>query len=40
MAAAMGGWAAQETIKLLTKQYVPMKSLFIYNGMDSTSYEW
>ena len=39
IAAAMGGWAAQEAIKILTKQYIPMKTVFIYNGMDSTSYE-
>jgi NEDD8-activating enzyme E1 regulatory subunit len=39
MAAIMGGWAAQEAIKLITEQYVPMKKLFIYNGMDCTAYE-
>lgn len=32
-----GGCAAQEVIKIITKQYVPLDNTFIYNAMQSTS---
>eukprot|EP00095_Tigriopus_kingsejongensis_P000691 snap_masked-scaffold58_size443543-processed-gene-1.8 protein:Tk00691 transcript:snap_masked-scaffold58_size443543-processed-gene-1.8-mRNA-1 annotation:"nedd8-activating enzyme e1 regulatory subunit" len=35
MASIIGGCAAQEVIKLLTRQYVPISNLFIYNSMTS-----
>ena len=35
MAAFMGGCASQEAIKVLTKQYVPVDNLFIFNTMTS-----
>jgi amyloid beta precursor protein binding protein 1 len=31
IASIIGGCAAQEAIKLITKQYVPLNDLFIYN---------
>ena len=37
VAAIMGGIAAQEAIKLLTKQFVPLSGLLLYNAMASTS---
>jgi len=37
VAAFIGGCAAQEVIKLITKQYVPLDNTFIYNGIQSTS---
>lgn len=37
VAAIMGGMAAQEAIKLITKQFVPLKGSLIYNGMTGTS---
>lgn len=37
MAAIMGGCAAQEAIKILTKQYVPVDNLFLFNSMTSSS---
>lgn len=33
MAAFIGGCAAHEAIKLLTKQYVPIDNLFLFNAM-------
>jgi amyloid beta precursor protein binding protein 1 len=33
LAAFIGGCAAQEAIKLLTKQYVPVDNLFLFNAM-------
>ena len=33
MAALVGGCAAHEAIKLLTKQYVPVDNLFLFNSM-------
>jgi hypothetical protein len=36
-AALMGGCAAQEAIKLITKQYVPINNLFIFNTMTMAS---
>jgi hypothetical protein len=33
----MGGCAAQEAIKLLTKQYVPINNLFLFNTMTMAS---
>eukprot|EP00096_Caligus_rogercresseyi_P005830 TRINITY_DN21867_c0_g1_i1.p1 TRINITY_DN21867_c0_g1~~TRINITY_DN21867_c0_g1_i1.p1 ORF type:complete len:552 (+),score=178.92 TRINITY_DN21867_c0_g1_i1:57-1712(+) len=37
LAALVGGAAAQEVIKLLTRQYVPINNLFLYNAMKSES---
>jgi hypothetical protein len=37
VAAIMGGIAAQEAIKLLTCQFIPLKGTLIYNGMSGTS---
>ncbi|GBG92527.1 hypothetical protein CBR_g55862 [Chara braunii] len=36
-AAVIGGIVAQEAIKLLTKQFVPLAGTLIYNGMSSTT---
>jgi amyloid beta precursor protein binding protein 1 len=35
IASIIGGCAAQEAIKLITKQYVPVNNLFIYNAIKS-----
>ncbi|KAJ3007038.1 UNVERIFIED_CONTAM: NEDD8-activating enzyme E1 regulatory subunit, partial [Siphonaria sp. JEL0065] len=35
MASFMGGVCAQEAIKLITGQYVPLNNTFVYNGMTS-----
>ena len=35
MAAFMGGCAAQEAIKILTEQYIPVDNLFLFNTMTS-----
>jgi len=37
IAAVLGGVAAQETIKLLTHQWVPLNNTFIFNGINSAS---
>lgn len=37
VAAFVGGCAAQEVIKLVTGQYVPLNNTFIFNGMTTTS---
>ncbi|XP_035679361.1 NEDD8-activating enzyme E1 regulatory subunit-like [Branchiostoma floridae] len=37
VAAFMGGAAAQEVIKLVTKQFVPFNNTYIYNAMNSSS---
>ena len=37
VAAYMGGVAAQEVIKVLTQQFVPVNNTFIYNAMKQTS---
>ncbi|KAJ8620915.1 hypothetical protein MRB53_029444 [Persea americana] len=37
VAAFIGGIAAQEVIKLITKQFVPMCGTFIFNGIDQKS---
>ncbi|XP_070575190.1 NEDD8-activating enzyme E1 regulatory subunit-like [Ptychodera flava] len=37
VAAFMGGAAAQEVVKIVTKQFLPFNNTFIYNGMTSTS---
>ena len=37
IAAIVGGIAAQEAIKLLTAQFVPLCGTLIYNAMGSTS---
>ena len=37
VAAILGGVAAQEAIKLLTRQFVPMAGLLVWNAMHSTS---
>ena len=38
IAAIMGGIAAQEAIKLLTSQFVPLKGTLVYNGMTGTCF--
>ena len=38
VAAIMGGMAAQEAIKLITAQFLPLQGTLIYNGMTSTSF--
>ena len=35
MASIVGGCAAQEVIKLITAQFVPINNLFIYNALTS-----
>lgn len=37
VAAVVGGMAAQEAIKLITHQFVPLAGCLIYNAMSSTS---
>ena len=37
VASFMGGTAAQEVIKLLTSQFVPINNTFIYNAIKQTS---
>lgn len=37
VAAIVGGIAAQEVIKLLTAQFVPLRGALIYNAMAGTS---
>mmetsp|Transcript_7775 Transcript_7775/g.21258 ORF Transcript_7775/g.21258 Transcript_7775/m.21258 type:complete len:558 (-) Transcript_7775:176-1849(-) len=37
VASIVGGVGAQEVIKLLTGQFVPLNNTFIYNGLDGTS---
>lgn len=37
MGAIMGGIAAQEIIKFITRQFVPVPGTLIYNAMASTS---
>lgn len=37
IAAFLGGCCAQETIKLLTHQYVPIDNTLIYNAIDQTT---
>ncbi len=37
VAAVMGGMAAQEAIKLITRQFVPFPGALIYNAMASTT---
>jgi len=37
VAAFIGGCAAQESIKLITGQYVPIENVLIYNAMSSTT---
>lgn len=38
VAAIIGGMAAQEAIKLITAQFVPLRGTLIYNGMTGTSF--
>eukprot|EP00798_Chlamydomonas_sp_ICE-L_P020768 gene20768-27592_t len=42
VAALMGGVAAQEAIKLITQQFLPVSGAFIYNGVSSTTsvFDW
>ena len=35
VASILGGCAAQEAIKLVTKQYVPVDNLFVFNAVKS-----
>ncbi|KAG5459874.1 MAG: hypothetical protein BJ554DRAFT_8151 [Olpidium bornovanus] len=37
VAALMGGIAAQEVIKVITRQYVPVNNTCIFDGLNSTS---
>jgi len=37
MAAFMGGCASQEAIKMLTRQYIPIDNLLLFNTMNSTT---
>ena len=37
VASFMGGVVAQEVIKLITRQYVPICHTFVYNGITSTT---
>ncbi len=37
IAAFIGGCCAQETIKLITHQYVPMDNTLVYNGIEQTT---
>ena len=37
VAAVMGGLAAQEAIKLISRQFVPVAGTLIYNSMASTT---
>ncbi|KAL9273000.1 NEDD8-activating enzyme E1 regulatory subunit AXR1-like protein, partial [Drosera capensis] len=37
VAAFIGGIASQEIIKLITKQFIPMRGTFIFNGIDHKS---
>ena len=37
LAAIMGGIAAQEVIKLITKQFIPVDNVFIYNSISNTT---
>ncbi len=37
LGAIVGGMAAQEAIKLVTHQFVPLGGVLIYNAMSSTS---
>ena len=37
VAAFMGGVAAQEVIKLITKQFVPVNNTYVYNAMKQSS---
>jgi len=37
IAALLGGVVAQEVIKVLTHQWVPLNNTLVYNGMNSTT---
>jgi amyloid beta precursor protein binding protein 1 len=37
VAALIGGITSQEVIKLITKQFVPKRGTFIFNGIDHKS---
>lgn len=37
LAALLGGLAAQEAIKLITHQYIPINNTCVFNGITSTS---
>jgi len=37
VAAFLGGVAAQEAIKIITEQFIPVNNTFIYNGIKQTS---
>jgi amyloid beta precursor protein binding protein 1 len=37
MASFIGGAAAQEAIKIITQQFVPVNNTYIYNAMKQTS---
>ena len=37
VAAYMGGVGAQEVIKIITEQFVPLNNTYIYNGIKQSS---
>lgn len=37
VAAFLGGVVAQEAVKIITEQFIPMNNTFIYNGIKQTS---
>lgn len=40
IASFMGGIAAQEAIKIIIKQYIPINNTFIFDGISSRSHVW
>ena len=37
IAAIMGGVAAQEAVKLIAHQYIPLNNTYVFNGISGTS---
>jgi NEDD8-activating enzyme E1 regulatory subunit len=37
IASLMGGLVAQEVIKIITRQYIPVNNTCIYDGMNATT---
>ncbi|KAF7491688.1 Nedd8-activating enzyme E1 regulatory subunit [Sarcoptes scabiei] len=40
VSAFLGGCAAQEAIKIITSQYVPIDNTFVYNGLSGTTFTY
>jgi amyloid beta precursor protein binding protein 1 len=40
IAAVVGGIAAQEAVKLITKQYEPLDHTYFFNGISATGESW